>query len=140
MKHSTGREAAIMCKARALRYCSVLSAVALALLLNVSGAFAFSASFTWCAGSPRFQVTDVPSGTAKLNFQMTDLNKPSFHHGGGTVDYRGQGEVPCGAFAKGFVGPSPPPGEVHTYEFTIKALGGNGAALATTTARRKFPE
>jgi len=29
---------------------------------------------------------------------------------------------------------------VHTYEFTIKALGGNGAALATTTARRKFPE
>jgi phosphatidylethanolamine-binding protein (PEBP) family uncharacterized protein len=129
-----------MCKARALRYCSVLSAVALALLLNVSGAFAFSASFTWCAGSPRFQVNDVPSGTAKLNFQMTDLNKPSFHHGGGTVDYRGQGEVPCGAFAKGFVGPSPPPGEVHTYEFTIKALGGNGAALATTTARRKFPE
>jgi hypothetical protein len=59
-------------------------------------------------------VTDVPSGTAKLDFHMTDLNKPNFHHGGGMVDYRGQGEVPCGAFAKGFVGPSPPPGEVHT--------------------------
>jgi phosphatidylethanolamine-binding protein (PEBP) family uncharacterized protein len=71
---------------------------------------------------------------------MTDLNKPSFHHGGGTVDYRGQAEVPCGAFAKTFTGPSPPPGEVHTYEFTIKALGGTGAALATTTVRRKFPE
>jgi hypothetical protein len=129
-----------MCKARLHRYCSMLSAAALALLLNTSGAFAFSASFTWCAGSPRFALTDVPQGTAKLDFHMTDLNKPSFHHGGGTVDFRGQAEVPCGAFAKSFVGPSPPPGEVHTYAFTIKALGANGAPLATSTARRKFPE
>jgi hypothetical protein len=30
------------------------------------------------------------------------------------VDYHGGAEVPCGAFAKGFVSPSPPPGEVHT--------------------------
>jgi hypothetical protein len=69
---------------------------------------------------------------------MTGLDKPSFHHGGGTVEYRGQAEVPCDAFAKGFVSPSP--GEVHTYESTVKALGGNGAPLATTTVRRKFPE
>ena len=71
---------------------------------------------------------------------MTDLDKPSFHHGGGTVGYRGQPEVPCGAFASGFVGPAPPPGEIHTYEFTIKALGSNGTVLATTTARKNFPE
>ena len=75
-----------------------------------------------------------------LQFAMTDLDKPSFHHGGGTVGYRGQPEVPCGAFATGFVGPAPPPGEVHTYEFTVKALSPTGAVLATTTARRKFPE
>jgi phosphatidylethanolamine-binding protein (PEBP) family uncharacterized protein len=129
-----------MCKARIRRYCSLFGATALAVSLNASSAFAFSASFTWCSGSPRFALTDVPSGTAKLDFHMTDLNKPSFHHGGGTVDYRGQAEVPCGAFAKGFVGPSPPPGEIHTYEFTIKALGANGATLATTTVRRKFPD
>ena len=129
-----------MCKARLHRYCSMLSAAALALLLNTSGAFAFSASFTWCAGSPRFALTDVPQGTAKLDFHMTDLNKPSFHHGGGTVDFRGQAEVPCGAFAKSFVGPSPPPGEVHTYAFTIKALVASGAPLAPSAARRKFPE
>jgi hypothetical protein len=115
-------------------------AAGIVLSLSTSGAFAFSASFSWCPGSPRFALADVPQATAKLDFQMTDLNKPSFHHGGGTVDYRGQPEVPCGAFARGFVGPSPPPGEVHTYEFTVKALGSNGAALATTTARRKFPE
>jgi hypothetical protein len=31
-------------------------------------------------------------------------------------------------------------GQVHTYQFSIKALGPNGAVLATTTTRRKFPE
>jgi phosphatidylethanolamine-binding protein (PEBP) family uncharacterized protein len=110
------------------------------LLLSATGAWAFSASFAWCPGSPRFSLQDVPAGTAQLQFAMTDLNKPSFHHGGGTVGYHGQPEVPCGAFAKGFVSPSPPPGEVHTYEFTVKALGANGAPLATTTVRRKYPE
>ena len=122
------------------RRVTMAAAVVPVLLLSASGAWAFSASFTWCAGSPRFTLQEIPAGTTQLQFAMTNLNKPSFHHGGGTVDYRGQAEVPCGAFAKGFVGPSPPPGEVHTYEFTVKALGTNGASLATTTARRKFPE
>ena len=56
------------------------------------------------------------------------------------TDYRGQTAVPCGAFSSGFTGPSPPPGQVHTYQFSIKAVGPNGAALATTRMRRKFPE
>jgi phosphatidylethanolamine-binding protein (PEBP) family uncharacterized protein len=84
---------------------------------------AFSASFAWCSGSPSFTLTDVPPGTARLQFAMTDLNVPSFHHGGGTVAYSGQTAVPCGAFSSGFTGPSPPPGQVHTYQFSIKALG-----------------
>jgi len=62
---------------------------------------------------------------------MTDLNVPSFHHGGGTVAYSGQMAVPCGVFSSGFTGPSPPPGQVHTYQFNIKALGPNGAVLAS---------
>ncbi len=48
-----------------------------ALLLTTSGAFAFSASFAWCSGSPSFTLTDVPQGTARLQFAMTDLNVPS---------------------------------------------------------------
>jgi phosphatidylethanolamine-binding protein (PEBP) family uncharacterized protein len=111
-----------------------------ALFLTTSGALAFSASFAWCSGSPSFTLTDVPPGTARLQFAMTDLNVPSFHHGGGAVAYRGQAAVPCGAFSSGFTGPSPPPGQVYTYQFSIKALGSNGAVLATSTARRKFPE
>jgi phosphatidylethanolamine-binding protein (PEBP) family uncharacterized protein len=132
----------VMSKRCTRRYVTTAATIAPALLSSVSGAWAFSASFAWCpnSGSPRFALQDVPAGTARLLFAMTDLNKPSFHHGGGAVEYRGQAEVPCGAFAKGFIGPSPPPGEVHTYEFTVKALGANGAALATATVRRKFPE
>jgi len=83
---------------------------------------------------------DVPAGTAKLGFAMTDLDVPSFHHGGGTVAYGGHATAPCGAFAATFLGPSPPHSQVHTLEFTVKALGADGAVLATTTARRKFPE
>ena len=92
------------------RIVTAAAATALVLLLSATGAWAFSASFSWCAGSPRFSLQDVPAGTAQLQFAMTDLNKPSFHHGGGTVDYHGQPEVACGAFAKGFVSPSPPLG------------------------------
>jgi phosphatidylethanolamine-binding protein (PEBP) family uncharacterized protein len=117
-----------------------LGVAALTLLLTASGAFAFSASFRWCSGSPSFTLADVPAGTTALRFAMTDLNVPSFHHGGGQIAYGGETTVPCGAFASGFTGPSPPPGQVHTYEFTIRALGRGGAVLATTTARRKFPE
>ena len=129
-----------MFNARLIRSLAALGGAALALGLSATGAFAFSATFAWCKGSPNFTLSGVPAGTVNLQFAMMDLNKPAFHHGGGTVGYRGQSEVPCGALASGFIGPSPPPGEVHTYEFTVKALGPNGAVLATTTARRKFPE
>ena len=129
-----------MANTRFAKSAAALGLAAAALAASASGALAFSVSFAWCSGSPNFQLNDVPAGTVNLQFAMTDLDKPSFHHGGGTVGYRGQPEVPCGAFASGFVGPSPPPGEIHTYEFAIKALAPDGHVLATTTARRKFPE
>ena len=130
-----------MVTTRLSRILAALAVAAPALTLGASGALAFSASFAWCSGSsPSFKLDGVPQGTVNLQFAMIDLNKPSFRHGGGTVGYRGATQVPCGAFAASFVGPSPPPGEVHTYQFTVKALGEGGAVLATTTARRKFPE
>ena len=104
-----------------------------------SSASAFSASFQWCSGSPAFKLSSVPKGTAKIQFSMTDLNKPEYRHGGGTVPYKGQSSVPCGAFNSGFNGPSPPPQQIHTYEFDIVAVGASGETLAKTTAKRKFP-
>ena len=114
------------------------------LMLSVSAppAHAFSvSSFAWFADStPNFQLSDVPAGHGQSALCHEGPDKPDFHHGGGTVGYRGQPEVPCDAFASGFVGPSPPPGEVHTYEFTIQALAPDGHVLGATTARRRFPE
>ncbi|MGC1715782.1 MAG: YbhB/YbcL family Raf kinase inhibitor-like protein [Xanthobacteraceae bacterium] len=132
-----------MSAGRRFRPVAALGGAALVLveLFGASSASAFSASFAWCPNdSPNFQLSEVPAETVNLQFAMTDLDQPSFHHGGGTVGYRGQPEVPCGAFASGFVGPAPPPGEIHTYEFTIRALAPNGTVLATTTARKTFPE
>ena len=113
---------------------------ALGFLSFASEASAFTASFRWCSGSPAFTLNAVPKGTEKLRFDMTDLNKPSFNHGGGTVAFSGQRSIACGAFSGGFVGPSPPPPEVQTYEFEIRAIGADGSTLGTAKARRKFPE
>jgi phosphatidylethanolamine-binding protein (PEBP) family uncharacterized protein len=130
-----------MLGSRIARLAAVFGAAVFASGLGASGALAFSVSFAWCpAGSPNFQLRDVPQGTTTLQFAMTDLDRPSFHHGGGAVGFRGQPEVPCDAFGTGFIGPAPPPGEIHTYEIIIKALSPSGVVLATTTTRRKFPE
>jgi phosphatidylethanolamine-binding protein (PEBP) family uncharacterized protein len=116
----------------------------LTLAISSAPALAFTVTFDWCRGapdgSPNFALRDVPRGTVNLRFAMTDLDKPTFHHGGGTVGYRGQPEVPCDAFDTAFIGPSPPPGEVHTYEFSIQALAPDGSVLGATTARKRFPE
>jgi phosphatidylethanolamine-binding protein (PEBP) family uncharacterized protein len=120
------------------------SAAMLAIAANASDAAAFSASFRWCsktpqsAISPAFALTGAPKGTVSLALKMTD-HQSSYDHGGGTIPYRGGG-IPCGAIKQGWVGPFPPDGEVHTYEFTIEARDASGKVLATAHATRKFPE
>jgi hypothetical protein len=123
----------------AARPIALLVGAAAGLLVAVP-ASAFTASFRWCSGSPAFTLNAVPKGTVKIELEMTDLNVPNFRHGGGSIVYAGQKSIPCGAFSAGFVGPSPPPPQVHTYEFDIRALGADGGTLARTKARRKFPE
>jgi phosphatidylethanolamine-binding protein (PEBP) family uncharacterized protein len=118
-----------------------------AALLAASGAVQaapFTASFRWCSKtpqsttSPAFTLSGVPKGTKTLALAMTD-HQASYNHGGGTVPYSG-GKIPCGAIASGWVGPFPPSGETHTYEFTIDAQDASGKVVATAHATRKFPE
>jgi phosphatidylethanolamine-binding protein (PEBP) family uncharacterized protein len=85
--------------------------------------------------SPPISVSDVPSGTKTLRFEMHDLQAPGFHHGGGTVVYRGNGRFPYGAFT--YKGPCPP--QPHIYRFIAEALDGSGKVLATASAERRFP-
>jgi hypothetical protein len=74
-----------MINRRTYQNAAALGIAGFALLLTTSGAFAFSASFAWCSGSPSFTLTDVPHGTTRLQFAMTNLNVPSFRHGDRTV-------------------------------------------------------
>ena len=54
-----------------------------------------SLHFSWAgisacgSTSPAFEIDSVPADTKQLSFRMTDLNMPSFDHGGSTVAYTG---------------------------------------------------
>jgi phosphatidylethanolamine-binding protein (PEBP) family uncharacterized protein len=119
------------------------------LIASISPALAasaeFTASFRWCTKdaqsttSPVFALSGVPKGTTVLSLYMFDHNA-SYNHGGGDVPYRGGTKLPCGAIKSGWVGPFPPPGQTHTYEFSVKALDAKGNTLGETRATREFPE
>jgi phosphatidylethanolamine-binding protein (PEBP) family uncharacterized protein len=110
--------------------------------LSAMPASAMTLDFSWsgmkaCGASPpAFMLAEVPDGTARLAFNMVDLNVPSFRHGGGTVAYQGSGEIPAGSFS--YRGPCPPSGQ-HRYQWTVRALDAGGKALATATATKPFP-
>lgn len=119
-----------------------LSAIIIGLTLtsNMAYASSFKASFAWCSGTPEFQLSNVPKDTAKLVFEMTDLWVQSYQHGGGSIQYKGQKIIPCGALNGSYNLPSPPHPEVHEYEWEIKALDKDGNTLGITKTKRKFPE
>jgi hypothetical protein len=102
--------------------------------------------FSWagtaaCSGTPpAFSLTGVPNATKYLDFQLVDLDKLEFVHGGGQIPYAGSGKIPAGAFSGTYQGPCPPPGISHTYQWTVKALDESKTnLLASGTATRKFP-
>ena len=94
-----------------------ISAISAVLVLTCAGSLHaqssnFTADFSWegtasCFDpkSPPFSLTGVPAGTKRLKFAMTDLDAPSYPHGGGTVAYSGQNQVGRGAFS--YQGPCP---------------------------------
>jgi phosphatidylethanolamine-binding protein (PEBP) family uncharacterized protein len=120
----------------------LIAALGFVTAVTAGEAQAFSARFSWAgiaacqAVSPAFDLSGVPAGTKKLRFTMTDLNVPSFHHGGATIAYRG-GQVRKGAIH--YTGPCPPGGEHHRYQWTIEALDAAGKAMATTKTTQTFP-
>jgi phosphatidylethanolamine-binding protein (PEBP) family uncharacterized protein len=99
--------------------------------------FAWKDSHRCSSVSPAFKIASVPSGTKTLKFWMTDLQVTSFTHGGGSVEYKGSGDIPEGAF--GYTGPCPPSGS-HQYEFKVTAINAAGdTVLGRGTAMRPFP-
>jgi hypothetical protein len=103
---------------------------------------ALTVDFSWsgvqaCTTKPpAFKISGIPAAAKRLRFVMKDLDKPSFDHGGGTVDYGGTGNIPAGAFF--YTGPCPPGGS-HQYQWTVQALDASGRVIATGQATKPFP-
>jgi hypothetical protein len=101
------------------------------LFASTVSASAFSASFRWCgSGSPVFSLAGVPKGTTTLQFHMVDLDKPSYNHGGGTVPYKGQTTIGCGALT-GYSPPSPQAAVIR-----ISLMSRRSAVAITPLVRR----
>jgi hypothetical protein len=70
---------------------------------------------------------------------MTDLDVPSYNHGGGKVDYTGKNTIEPGAFQ--YKSPCPPGGS-HSYRWTAVAKAGSGffaKSLGKAEATRSYP-
>jgi phosphatidylethanolamine-binding protein (PEBP) family uncharacterized protein len=122
--------------------CAALLAWPLA-AANAASAKAMSLAFSWvgipaCSSAPpAFKLVNAPAGTKFIDFELTDLDAPGFHHGGGVVAFNGGDVVPSASFA--YTGPCPPGGGTHQYQWTATALDANKGELARATATRTFP-
>jgi hypothetical protein len=88
--------------------------------------------------SPAIMVKGIPDGTARLEAELSDLNKPNFRHGGGVYELQGEATIPAGALTRRYKGPYPPRNSTHDYVFKITAVGPDGQILATGAAQRPF--
>jgi phosphatidylethanolamine-binding protein (PEBP) family uncharacterized protein len=85
--------------------------------------------------SPIFKIKGVPKKAVKLRLNMTDLDAPNYPHGGGEVAYKGEAQLPKGAFR--YTGPCPP--SIHNYQWTVEALDASGQLVDTTKVVMPFP-
>lgn len=98
--------------------------------------FHFSPSNRCSSINPPITVSGAPAKTTKYAVHMTDLDKPDYNHGGGTVVASGN-TIPSGAL-KGYKGPCPPAGP-HRYEISVKALDATGAVVGYGKSSQRFP-
>jgi phosphatidylethanolamine-binding protein (PEBP) family uncharacterized protein len=116
--------------------------IAVSAALLPAPAFAFSIAVSWAgtgacfdSQSPVIRLSSVPKDTTQIAFNMTDLDKPDYPHGGGTVTYSGQSSLAKGAFS--YRGPCPP--SPHRYQWTAQAKDGTGHVLGRAQTTLKFP-
>lgn len=107
-----------------------------------AGSATLSVSFNWCSGTPATKVSGIPAGTKTLRFRLKDHQATGYQHGGGEYPVSGKSvSIPCGGLkSKTYEGPSPPPGQVHDYEWTVTAVDAGGSVVGSGSAVRKFPQ
>ncbi len=99
-------------------------------------------SFEWKAEnrcsdrSPRIVVDGIPSGTARLDVTMTDMDRKAFGHGGGSVKCKRTGRmvIPSGAL-QDYKGPCPS-GSQHRYRIVVSCVSERGRITASGEAMR----
>jgi phosphatidylethanolamine-binding protein (PEBP) family uncharacterized protein len=113
--------------------------------MNVSpDAVDLSVEFTWkdtkaCSNiSPEILVSNLPAEIQIVKVVLTDIDVPTWNHGGGEIDNFGNGKIPAGSLKSGYNGPCPPSGS-HRYQFTVKAVDADGVIIGIGKAERKFP-
>lgn len=121
------------------------------LFTTATNAAEFSIAFEWgdiplCTSglpnkipNPRFTVSNVPPETKIISFRLTDLDAPSYDHGGGNVAFSGQSVIEPGAFT--YKSPCPPSGS-HRYQWTASAKNGtdiSSGSIASATAKKSYP-
>lgn len=90
--------------------------------------------------SPEIHLTGVPETTHRFLVELVDLDLKPYNHGGGYYSYNGSLVIPVGELDGYYQGPSPPPGVVHKYQFTVKALDAAGVVIGEGRHTRQYPE
>jgi phosphatidylethanolamine-binding protein (PEBP) family uncharacterized protein len=90
--------------------------------------------------SPEITISEVPQGTHRFFVELVDLDMKVYDHGGGTYAYNGSPVIPAGGLDGDYVGPHPPPGVVHRYEVTVKALDDSGVVIGEGRSVLKYPK
>jgi phosphatidylethanolamine-binding protein (PEBP) family uncharacterized protein len=118
---------------------------------QAASAQTFSFEFDWgdiplCnTGSPNTvknpvsRLSNVPAGTKFISFTLSDLDVPSYNHGGGSVPYTGQTVIEPGAFT--YESPFPPSGS-HSYQWEATGKDGDGffsGSTGSAKATRSYP-
>jgi hypothetical protein len=123
-----------------------LAASACASTGPASNAAKLVVEFSWekarpCSNeSPEIKVFNAPAGTARLRFELVDLDALFSSHGGGVVDYKGTPLVPAGAL-RDYRGPCPQGGKTTAavqYELRVSALDTKGAVIGYGTATQSY--
>lgn len=125
--------------------------VGIFLQLGTVQAEEFSVTFSWgdiplcttgnpnTVDNPQFILSGIPEGTQYLSFTMTDLDVPSYNHGGGGIVYTGQTTIEPGAFR--YQSPCPPSGS-HRYEWKVSGKNKKGMfakSLGTAKSVQQYP-
>jgi len=90
--------------------------------------------------NPEIRLSNVPPATHSFSVELVDLDMKIYDHGSGVYAFDGSPVIPAGGLDGDYQGPHPPPGVIHRYEITVKALDAAGTVIGEGCGIRQYPE